>query len=586
MVIRSFCVPVAPTFARHAMVRPFRTLVRSISFHVGLAAAIFFSPAAAVMAQQPGQNSPAQPAKADLRYATEQAFAGALVRPKQVFAAPEMAMLPYEVIQAAGLQEIGIDPLTIEELQVFVEPPMLGPPQFLAVARFADAFRLDQLKEQFTSHTQRSELDGRPYLQGTTPMEPSLFAPDDRTLLVGSDDMLRRAYVARGGTATSPLIDRLTRMDGGRDAFAAVEIAPIRPLLVAQVHQAPPFPPPLDQLEPTLRSAPDLIGAIEASLGITGGENAQGFSLVVYGADEAAAQELEKLAQDALKLWQEQMLAAFQEAEQSGDAVQQATARYMQRISGSMSDIYRPTREGERLVFFGGAGDEKSPQMQQIAIIGILVALILPAVQAAREAARRTQCRNNLRQLGLCLHNYHDVHKRFPAHANYDANGKPLLSWRVHILPFMEEQALYEQFHLDEPWDSEHNRTLIPLMPPFYACPSSPSAMAEHRSSYVAAVGEGLFMEGKEGLSIGAIKDGTSKTIMLVEVPDEHAPIWTAPDDVEIDRQNPAANLGSRHPGIFVALYADVHVEETTLDVDPVLLWKLFTRAGGEPTQR
>jgi type II secretory pathway pseudopilin PulG len=254
-----------------------------------------------------------------------------------------------------------------------------------------------------------------------------------------------------------------------------------------------------------------------------------------------------------------------------------------------MSEIYRPMRDGERLVFFGGREGGASDQMTQVAVIGILVALLLPAVQAAREAARRTQSMNNLRHLGLALLNYEDANGHFPPHASYSPDGQPLLSWRVHLLPYFEipeVRELYQQFRLDEPWNSEHNSKLINQMPEVFADPSSPLAMAEFRSSYVAPYGEGLFMEGKEGIRIGQFPDGTSRTIALVEVDDEHAPIWTRPEDIAIDQNNPTAGLGGKHPGIFLASWVDGHVETVDEDVDPVQLWRLFTRAGGEPARR
>ena len=96
-----------------------------------------------------------------------------------------------------------------------------------------------------------------------------------------------------------------------------------------------------------------------------------------------------------------------------------------------------------------------------IAIIAVLIALLLPAVQAAREAARRSQCVNNLKQIGLAMHNYHAQQNKFPGAAITNKQGKPLLSWRVAILPLLDQQGLYEKFKLDEPWDSPHNRALL-----------------------------------------------------------------------------------------------------------------------------
>src|ERR1700676_3675353 len=110
-----------------------------------------------------------------------------------------------------------------------------------------------------------------------------------------------------------------------------------------------------------------------------------------------------------------------------------------------------------------------------IAIIAVLIALLLPAVQAAREAARRAQCVNNLKQIGLAMHNYHSTYDCFPPAVTADDQGRPLLSWRVLILPYLEEAPLYAQFHLDEPWDSPHNLPLASKMPRVYTCPSDPT---------------------------------------------------------------------------------------------------------------
>ncbi len=92
-----------------------------------------------------------------------------------------------------------------------------------------------------------------------------------------------------------------------------------------------------------------------------------------------------------------------------------------------------------------------------------------------RENAARSQCTNNLQQIGLAMHNYHDRHKTFPPAYTVDKAGKPLLSWRVLILPYLDQEALYKEFHLDDPWDSVHNRrsstgclrpTIVPVAPP------------------------------------------------------------------------------------------------------------------------
>jgi hypothetical protein len=102
------------------------------------------------------------------------------------------------------------------------------------------------------------------------------------------------------------------------------------------------------------------------------------------------------------------------------------------------------------------------------------VALLLPAVQAAREAARRSQCCNNLKQIGLALHNYHMVFKTLPFAVVTNEDGKPMQSWRVAILPFIEQPALVKQYDPREPWDSPKNRAISPMMPSVFRCPSDP----------------------------------------------------------------------------------------------------------------
>lgn len=188
-----------------------------------------------------------------------------------------------------------------------------------------------------------------------------------------------------------------------------------------------------------------------------------------------------------------------------------------------------------------------------MAASGIAVALLLPAVQKAREAARRSQSANNLKLLGLTMHNYLDLNKRFPARASFDSQGKSLLSWRVHLLPFLEQENLYREFHLDEPWDSPHNRKLIPRMPSVYQNPSAPAKPG--MAHYVGLVGKGTFFEGTKGRLPIDVTDGFSNTLMLVEVNPDRGVIWTKPDDLPFDPDNPLAGLGKTHdPQGFLGL--------------------------------
>ncbi len=216
------------------------------------------------------------------------------------------------------------------------------------------------------------------------------------------------------------------------------------------------------------------------------------------------------------------------------------------------------------------------------AAIAVGVALLLPAVQQAREAARRSQGKNNLKQIGLAMHNFHDVYKTFPAAGSVDKKGKKLLSWRVHVLPFVDQNPLYQQFHLDEPWDSDHNKTLIEKIPPAYVSPNHEDLAKQGKTVYLVPTGKGAAFEGDEGRGIREFTDGTSNTILAVEAHADAAVIWTKPDDLALDFKNLFKGLKSARVGGFHALLADGSVRFISDAIDVSILKALFTRGGGE----
>lgn len=220
----------------------------------------------------------------------------------------------------------------------------------------------------------------------------------------------------------------------------------------------------------------------------------------------------------------------------------------------------------------------------------ISVGLLLPAVQAAREAARRMQSSNNMKQIGLAMHNFHDTHKTFPPRYNTDADGKPLLSWRVYLLPYMEQSPLFERFHLDEPWDSEHNKKLIPLMPEIYAPPNTP--LPAGKTTYLTIAAKDAMLQGPQAGENGKpyprttgfrdVLDGTSNTVMTVEANAGSAVTWTKPDDYEYSDEDPAKGLRGVYPGAMLMGMGDGSVHTVSEAVMPKMLKAMFTRAGGE----
>lgn len=231
---------------------------------------------------------------------------------------------------------------------------------------------------------------------------------------------------------------------------------------------------------------------------------------------------------------------------------------------------------------------EAFPGLNTAAIAPVAVALLLPAVQSARSAARRSQSVNNLKQIGLALHNFHSTNNHFPPQAITDKSGKPLLSWRVAILPFLEQNALLTEFKLDEPWDSPHNKTLIERMPMTYAIPGAEAGPG--MTFYRGFSGERTLFDpkAKDGTRIQDVTDGTSNTIGIVEA--KEAVPWTKPDEeIPFDAnakpeqaKDLFASLGNHFSGGFNTLFLDGSVKFIKMSISPVVLKALITRNGGE----
>jgi prepilin-type processing-associated H-X9-DG protein len=217
--------------------------------------------------------------------------------------------------------------------------------------------------------------------------------------------------------------------------------------------------------------------------------------------------------------------------------------------------------------------------VMMLLVIPVMIALLLPAVQAAREAARRSQCTNNLKQIALAMHNYATVYGCFPPAATYDKDGKPLLSWRVLILPYLEQGTLYNQFHLDEAWDSPNNKPLGDQMPTTLRCPSEPET--NRVTTYQVVVDPSALFTGKpSGVPISAVTDGTSNTLMVVE---GTSPVpWSKPEDLSLKSADPLLGMGSKHPGGFNASMADGSVRFFKSSISPLVIKALVTRNGGE----
>ncbi len=213
-------------------------------------------------------------------------------------------------------------------------------------------------------------------------------------------------------------------------------------------------------------------------------------------------------------------------------------------------------------------------------------ALLLPLICERRVANPVFQCVNNLHNLNIALLNYESDYGTFPPAYVADKDGKPLYSWRVLLLPYFDRQDLYEQFHLDEPWDSPHNLPLSQTDFRLFHCPSEPTTVPG-QTSYVMVVGPGMISEGTRSYGLKDITDGPATTILLVEMAGSGIH-WAEPRDLDVSNatvvpcDSDKHGLRSWHPGGVNVSFADGHIDFLDETIDPKLLRALLTRNGGE----
>lgn len=211
-------------------------------------------------------------------------------------------------------------------------------------------------------------------------------------------------------------------------------------------------------------------------------------------------------------------------------------------------------------------------------------AAVIAAIRQLTSGNSRKDSMNSLKQIALAMHNFHDNYGHFPPQALTDAKGKRMLSWRVMILPYLDQAALYNEFHLDEPWDSEHNSKLIAKMPALYRSKSRPGVKNEPDTTCFVAPLTRNSTFGRVGPRVGIreITDGTSNTLMIVEASADKSVIWTKPEDVTIDEADPLHSIINQDAAGFAACLCDGSARFLSKTIDATTLKALLSINGGE----
>jgi len=227
-----------------------------------------------------------------------------------------------------------------------------------------------------------------------------------------------------------------------------------------------------------------------------------------------------------------------------------------------------------------------------LGLITVLCAALFPCTQTIRDTSTQGASLNHLKQIALAMDAYHEFYGHLPPPTICDKEGRPLFSWRVALLPFMEQgcKNLYQLWHLDEPWDSPHNDGLLYEMPRVYSSPWS-GIDPPNTTRFQVLVGPGSAFE-REGLSWNDFSDGRENTIMVVEAAN---PVpWSEPADLAYKPTGPMPRFKTHempikyicfhvgHKPSFVAAFGDKTLRFIRADKPESSLRALITRNGGE----
>ena len=456
-------------------------------------------------------------------------------------------------------------PSTADRVTTVILPPGEDSPepQFVFALRFTEPFDQAKTVQSYCPGAKAKMAGGKEYFaeeQGSG----SIYFPDDRTLVFGPGATLE-SYLTWAPKADGGLTPAIALAAAGKSPMvAAVNVATL-PLPPGAKEQVPPDFRPLMRTRLVIATM-DLADRVTLTMKLT------------YTDPDAAA-EGERALKAAAKLGRSQLQALKAEPEKAlyggdpavdgvrpiGDLPMAVAAvaaigavNYADEILADLPVV----RDGNTLA----ASVTLPPWMTQYLGTSVMSAgLMLPAVQKVREAAARAKSTNNLKQIAIAMHAYHDANGAMPPAAIVDKKtGKPLLSWRVAILPYVEQGHLYEQFKLDEPWDSPANLRAASYLPPVYADPRMPAKFKKiggeigkpempDMTYYKVFTGKDTaFPDTGKGVQLHRIADGTSNTIMAVSGGDPV--IWTKPDDIPFDPKKPLPDLSKPFDILLVAM--------------------------------
>jgi hypothetical protein len=517
-----------------------------------------------------GDDSPTQ-AKANdpeflaaLDWIGEDAVAVQIIHPQRILKSPLWAQKsPDHVVQQVA-DVTGLDYRQIVQI-VTVVPGAATPRPFMQtrIIRFKEpVFGPQWMAKALRITKPKTHERGDYYLNLDDPRNPhGGWQADERTIILGMEDQL--LTLMAGKPAKSPLADYLRKADLDKDCIVAfVPDAATRAStreLLGKLQELPPerrFIPV--ELAPTATNLADGLMSVVFSVDLS---REPFIECVAEASSPAAAKDLETFATQM----RPRFLAMFRQS--PGQYLRQVPAAFGAAAASAAEQALASLRLEPR-----GNGLVATASMPRS-----LADEVPRSLATVRDVVPLTR----LKKIVIAMHTHHDAFRELPPakmqKENWGPDGKPNLSWRVTLLPYLGEEYLFKQFHLSEPWNSEHNLKLLDRMPEVFKTGDDPQ-----KTSIVAVCGPAaVFNENGKGSHFGAIKDGTSKTILIVQAGPDKAIFWTKPEDVPLVPANPLSALGKVGDTLSLAL-CDGTVKQLSTTIPPDKLTALFTADGGE----
>jgi hypothetical protein len=428
---------------------------------------------------------------------------------------------------------------TFDRLTVFaLKDNNKDEPAIFGIFRFTKPFEIAEVVTSFLPKALAERIDGKAIYKGEqTPFE--LYFPDHQHIIVGLSGMLGH-YLKHELPKAGPLSNGLKIATAGKPIVVSVNVAGL-PIALRELAILP--SEVRDLLKAEHATATLDLGAtarIDLIAGYKNATDAEAAEQGVKKLTQIGRKELAKLKRDVEKRFFEPKTKNAQSPMELPETLLMVFAL------GAIDQADELLANPGTLVKRNGAELTASvlvPKDMIVAASGIAAAsagLLIPAVQMVRSTAARAETQNNLKQIALACLNYESAYGYFP-HDTTDKDGKPLLSWRVAILPFLEQGNLYNQFKFDEPWDSENNKKWSQVAIKTYMSPNSEPPTPPGMTQYKGFAGPGAMFEPGKKIKILDITDGTSNTILVVEA-GEPIP-WAKPEDIPYDPKKPLPKL-------------------------------------------